>query len=222
VAQAHYDFDTFSNGATPSTSAPAWQYTRQWVDYYAYTPVVDVSAIDIRCNVNGTAAFAPGILTAAAGSVVSFAVQPDIFHPGPLMAYMAKVPSGSTAANWDGSGTVWFKIFEEGPIFPTVGSNLAWYSDNALTVSFTIPAAVPTGEYLFRVEHIGLHVAQSLGAAQFYISCAQLSVTNGGSGTPSPLVAFPGAYSATDPGILIDIYYPLPTSYTFPGPAVWT
>jgi hypothetical protein len=35
-------------------------------------------------------------------------------------------------------------------------------------------------------------------------------------------VAFPGAYSATDPGILIDIYYPLPTNYTFPGPAVWT
>ena len=130
VAQAHYDFDTFSNTATPNASAPAWQYTRQWYDYYAYTPVVNVSAIDIRCNVNGTAAFAPGILTAAAGSVVSFAVQPDIFHPGPLMAYMAKVPSGYTAANWDGSGTVWFKIFEEGPIFPTVGSNLAWYSDS--------------------------------------------------------------------------------------------
>ena len=30
---------------------------------------------------------------------------------------------------------------------------------------------------------------RSLGAAQFYISCAQLSVTKGGSGTPSPLVS---------------------------------
>jgi hypothetical protein len=57
-----------------------------------------------------------------------------------------------------------------------------------------------------RIEHIGLHVAQSLGAAQFYISCGQLTVTGGGAGSPSPLVAFPGAYVATDPGIKINIY----------------
>ena len=54
-----------------------------------------------------------------------------------------------------------------------------------------------------------------------YISCAQLHVNNGGSGTPGPLVALPGAYKATDPGLEINIYYPVPTSYTFPGPAVW-
>lgn len=76
-------------------------------------------------------------------------------------------------------------------------------------MSFTIPAATPPGDYLFRVEHIGLHVAQSEGGAQFYISCGQLTVTGSGSGSPSPLVAFPGAYSASDPGILIDIYYPI-------------
>jgi len=80
---------------------------------------------------------------------------------------------------------------------------------DAVQVTFQIPAATPTGQYLLRVEHIALHVAQSVGGAQFYISCAQISVTGGGSGTPGPLVAFPGAYSATDPGILIDIYYPL-------------
>ena len=182
------------------------------------------------------------------------------------MAYMAKVPSGSTAANWDGSGTVWFKIYEDGPIFGT--QSLTWPSngitpfplhfttspisqelaqlcktaDNSLgdtTVTFTIPKSTPSGDYLFRVEHIGLHVAQSVGGAQFYLSCGQITVTGGGSGTPGPLVAFPGAYSATDPGILIDIYYPVvrfprscenglpsnmlqPTNYTCPGPAVWT
>jgi hypothetical protein len=76
-------------------------------------------------------------------------------------------------------------------------------------VNFTIPADTPDGDYLFRVEQIGLHVAQSLNAAQFYISCGQITVTGGGSGTPGPLVAFPGAYSPTDPGILIDIYYPV-------------
>lgn len=77
------------------------------------------------------------------------------------------------------------------------------------TVTFTIPKATPSGDYLFRVEQIGLHVAQSVGGAQFYLSCGQITVTGGGSGTPGPLVAFPGAYSATDPGILIDIYYPV-------------
>lgn len=59
------------------------------------------------------------------------------------------------------------------------------------------------------MEHIALHVAQSAGAAQFYISCGQVTVTGGGSGTPGPLVAFPGSYSSTDPGILININYPV-------------
>jgi hypothetical protein len=31
----------------------------------------------------------------------------------------------------------------------------------------------------------------------------------------------PGGYKATDPGIMINIYYPIPTSYKYPGPAVW-
>lgn len=109
-------------------------------------------------------------------------------------------------------------------------------------ISFTIPKDTPNGDYLFRVEQVGLHVASSINGAQFYISCGQITVTGGGSGTPGPLVAFPGAYSATDPGLLIDIYYPIvsvnnishsegytsrliyiqPTNYTIPGPAVWT
>ena len=57
-----------------------------------------------------------------------------------------------------------------------------------------------------------LHVAESVGGAQFYMSCYQLMV--GGSGTAEPsTVQIPGAYAATDPGILIDIYTS-PTAYT--------
>lgn len=89
-------------------------------------------------------------------------------------------------------------------------------------VNFTIPKSLPSGAYLIRFEHIGLHVAETQGGAQFYISCAQLQVTGSGSGKPGPLVAFPGAYKATDPGLLINIYYPVPTNYTLPGPAIWT
>lgn len=45
------------------------------------------------------------------------------------------------------------------------------------------------------MEAIALHVAQSYGGAQFYIGCAQVEVTGGGSGTPGPLVAIPGVYT---------------------------
>jgi hypothetical protein len=133
---------------------------------------------------------------------------------------MAKVPTGKTAANWDGSGNVWFKIFSEGPVISA--GTLSWPSSGKKAVSVPIPKSLPSGEYLFRVEHIALHSASAAGGAQFYLSCAQVKVTGGGSGSPTDLVAFPGAYKATDPGIMINIYYPIPTSYTAPGPKVWS
>ena len=60
-----------------------------------------------------------------------------------------------------------------------------------------------------RGEHIGLHSASTTGGSQHYLSCGQINITGGGSGTPGPLVAFPGAYSASDPGLKINIYYPV-------------
>lgn len=84
-------------------------------------------------------------------------------------------------------------------------------------VNFVIPKCIEDGEYFLRIEHIGLHSAGSANGAQLYISCAQLSVS-GGTGTYKPnLMAFPGAYNPTDPGLMINIYYPVPKSYTPPG-----
>jgi hypothetical protein len=84
-------------------------------------------------------------------------------------------------------------------------------------VNVKIPACIEDGEYLLRMEHIGLHSAGSAGGAQLYISCAQLSVS-GGTGTYKPnLVSFPGAYSPTEPGLMVNIYYPVPTNYKPPG-----
>lgn len=85
-----------------------------------------MTLVDIRCNVGGASKAAAGILSVTAGSALGFLVAPDIYHPGPLMAYMAKVPAGKTAATWDGSGSVWFKIYEQGPTF---GSSLTWASN---------------------------------------------------------------------------------------------
>lgn len=106
-------------------------------------------------------------MSVAAGSTVGFTAKASISHPGPLQFYMAKVPSGKTAANWDGSGTVWFKIFGQGPNF---GSSLTWASNGATQVNVKLPASLPSGDYLLRVEHTALHSASSAGGAQFYIS----------------------------------------------------
>ncbi|KAG8859927.1 hypothetical protein FRB91_005797 [Serendipita sp. 411] len=164
------------------------------------------------------AATTTGTLTVAAGSTATFSVYTSIGHPGPLLWYMAKAPSG-TVNGWDGSGNVWFKIGQTGATFS--GGAMSWPSSGLTSVSIKIPSSLPSGEYLLRVEHIALHGAGSVGGSQHYISCAQLKVTGGGSGNPSPLVSFPGAYSPQDPGILINIYWPVPTSYTPPGPSVW-
>jgi Auxiliary Activity family 9 (formerly GH61) len=89
------------------------------------------------------------------------------------------------------------------------------------TVNFPIPKCLADGEYLFRIEHNALHQASKAGGAQFYISCAQIKVTGGtGSKSPTGLVAFPGAYTATDPGIMVNIY--TSKTYTPAGPAVFT
>lgn len=85
-----------------------------------------------------------------------------------------------------------------------------------------MPSCIESGDYLFRIEHVALHTASKAGGAQFYISCAQLSVTDGGSKKPTNLVAFPGAYKATDPGIMLNIYSNGGKPYTPAGPAVFT
>jgi len=71
-------------------------------------------------------------------------------HPGPLNVYMAKAPS--TAATFDGSGKVWFKIHE---LHAIIGDPLDWEGINQSQFNFTIPKNTPPGEYLLRIEHIG-------------------------------------------------------------------
>ncbi|KAK7720956.1 hypothetical protein SLS64_001249 [Diaporthe eres] len=85
---------------------------------------------------------------------------------------------------------------------------------------YTIPSCLKAGYYLVRHEIIALHSAYAYPGAQFYPGCHQLKVTGGGSTTPSNLVAFPGAYKGSDAGITYDAYKA--TTYTVPGPAVFT
>ncbi|KAF2856826.1 lytic polysaccharide monooxygenase [Plenodomus tracheiphilus IPT5] len=206
----HYTFPSL-------TGTSNWQAVRTTVNQYSNAGLSDVTSDQIRCYTTGNTA--PTIQNVAAGSSVGFTASPNIFHPGPLQFYLAKVPTGETAATWEGKGNVWFKIYAEQATI--ANGQLSWGSLNKGTVSVTIPKNTPSGDYLLRVEHIALHQASNAGGAQFYISCAQIKVTGGGSGSPGPLVSFPGVYSANDPGIKVNIYSGV-KSYTPPGPAVWS
>ncbi|THG93989.1 hypothetical protein EW145_g8237, partial [Phellinidium pouzarii] len=128
---------------------------------------------------------------------------------------MAKAPD--SVDGWAGDGDVWFKVYQISAV-TNGGESITFPAQGLPGVNFTLPSALPSGQYLVRMEAIALHVAQTFGGAQFYISCGQVEVTNGGSGTPGPTVAIPGVYTGYEPGILIDIYYPIPTNYTQPGP----
>jgi hypothetical protein len=44
----------------------------------------------------------------------------------------------------------------------------------ATRINFTIPEATPSGQYLVRIEHIGLHVAQSANGAQVRTFCLDI------------------------------------------------
>ncbi|PIA95940.1 putative endo-beta-1,4-glucanase D [Cercospora beticola] len=130
---------------------------------------------------------------------------------------MSKAPGD--VASYDGTGD-WFKAYENGVTgSPSQDTNWGtWQKDR---IEFTIPKEIPDGEYLVRPEHIAIHEGH-VGKAQFYMECAQLRISGGGNGTPSPLVKIPGLYSAQDPGIAFNKWGGNVGNYEMPGPAVWS
>ncbi|KAG8943753.1 hypothetical protein FRC03_002337 [Tulasnella sp. 419] len=187
------------------------------------TPVKDVTSLDLRCNVNGSKSSAAATLTIHSSTASS--VQQIVWTPntplstsGAWTVYLAQVPANSTASSFDGSGQVWFKIDQGAHNIPT----LLPTTDPNITLPIpylkvSIPKGLLTADYLVRVEFIDLTNAAAIGGAQFFVSCGQISIVDGGSKTPKPLVAIPGVYRATDPGI----HYSIAARYTFRGPPVW-
>jgi len=192
------------------------------------SPVTDLADKNLRCNAGGNSGSGTTTVSVAAGSTVSFTADQAVYHQGPVTFYMTKVDSAAAA---DGS-TDWFKIKEIGPTFS--GGQAKWdmsgksqtttpyrILSNAIlaTYSTTIPSQIPAGEYLLRIEQLGIHNPGS--PPQFYISCAQIKVTGGGSGKPSPTTKIPGHVKSTDSGYTANIYANF-NSYTVPGPKVAT
>ncbi|KAG7097499.1 hypothetical protein E1B28_004841 [Marasmius oreades] len=192
-------------------------------------PVTDVTSKDLTCNVNGLSGSGVQTLSIPAGATITLEwhqhdqrTGEDAIsggHKGPVQVYIAKAPS--TAASFDGQGAVWTKIYSSGLLNP---STQQWATDivnaNGGKHSVVIPSSLPAGEYLIRGEIIALHVASTYPGAQFYIGCAQVKISSGGSANP-PKVSLPGAYQGSDPGITVNIYNNL-QSYIAPGPSVWS
>ncbi|KAJ7676162.1 glycosyl hydrolase family 61-domain-containing protein [Mycena rosella] len=139
----------------------------------------------------------------------------DPSHKGPVITYLAKIPNAQQSTV---TGLQWFKIQEDG----LIAANQTWGVDRLIAnkgkVTFTIPSCIAAGQYLLRHEIIAAVVYPG---AQFYVECAQIQITGGGSTSPAT-VSFPGAYHGTDPGITVNIYYPTLTNYTIPGPPVFS
>ncbi|KAF8579725.1 lytic polysaccharide monooxygenase [Ramaria rubella] len=215
LVAAHYTFPSLVVGGV---TTPAWVNVRETNNYNTQAPVTDVTSADFRCYDSATNPTAQTI-SVAAGAQLGIMSDGTIYHPGVVNVYMAEAPGN--VSTWAGDGAVWFKVYEITAVTDG-GTSITFPAQNLPGVTFTLPKALPSGQYLVRMEAIALHVASTFGGAQFYISCGQVQVTGGGSGTPGPLVSIPGVYTGNEPGILIDIYYPIPTNYTQPGPAVWS
>ena len=72
------------------------------------TPVEAVNSQAMVCNNNPRPA--SETITIAAGSTVGFKLDNTMYHQGPAAIYLGQVPSGQTAASWNGAGSAWFKV----------------------------------------------------------------------------------------------------------------
>ena len=120
-------------------------------------PVTDVTSTDITCNVNGRSGSGVSTGTVNAGDTVTLEwhqhaqrTGEDAIsggHKGPVQVYMAKAP-GSAAA-FDGSGTVWTKVYSSGLINSTTWATDVVNANNGKH-DFVIPKSIPSGDYLIR------------------------------------------------------------------------
>ncbi|KAH8099847.1 cellulose-growth-specific protein [Cristinia sonorae] len=204
--------------------APAGQKTAGR-PYSSYDPILNPVAASLHCNNDGNNGPIPQSITIAAGSSITAHWAQWTHMEGPVTVYMASC-GAPTCDSVRSSGLQWFKINEAGLLSGTVYKG-SWANGqvlNSLEWTATIPASLRPGAYLIRFELLALHQANT---PQFYPECANLIVTGSGNAFPSSsfLKPIPGAWTANDPGVLIDIYSEAAksmTSYPIPGPPVWS
>ncbi|CAG7562346.1 unnamed protein product [Fusarium equiseti] len=230
VASAHYFFEVATvNG---KDSAP-FQYIRDFTRATKYNPIkfssnpsADIrdnsfaDGEDIICNQGATGTGGKTeVADVKAGDVITFklGVGGKMGHPGPTLAYMSD--AGGDVKSYKGDGD-WFKIMEEGVC--NAGGDFtkdAWCNYDSPSADVKIPEGTPSGEYLLRVEHIGIHRSH-VNQPEHYVSCMQVKVAGGSGKVDAEMVKFPGAYKATDEYANFSIYNGA-KAFPMPGPKVW-
>ncbi|KAJ2706490.1 hypothetical protein FB645_001497 [Coemansia sp. IMI 203386] len=191
-------------------------------------PVKDPNSTDLTCGAGGVSQQAAKNCPVNAGDKITVEWHHDndsasddvidVSHLGPCLVYMAPLES-------NGSGNVWFKIFEDGYDAASGKWCVNKIRDNGGKLDITVPADIKAGDYLLRTEVIALHESDTDYAAnpargsQYYPNCAQISVAGDGSAVPQGY-AIPGIYKSNDPGIVFNLYSSY-SSYPIPGPPVY-
>jgi len=223
---------------------PWGQYIRMTQDN---SPVTDVGSTDMICNPAGLTGTGVGTAQVRPGANISFEWHQHVNvsnelplsfgHKGPTQIFVAQVPSAVSASDWTPTGSVWTKVYSDGLHYINAANpDGFWATDvvcnNNGVHSITLPSCLPDGDYIVRAENVALDLATSLNGAQWYIGCTHLRVNSTlakpqvASVTPAkwasrPLYSLQNLYKATDPGVLINIYWGM-TNYVIPGPAAWT
>ncbi|KAF2006555.1 lytic polysaccharide monooxygenase [Amniculicola lignicola CBS 123094] len=209
-------------GPEDQVTAP-WTVQRKWV---TNEPIFEANNISLACNTPGTPAVTS--IPINAGENITAVYGSWVHTVGPMVAWLADC--GGDCRDFDTTNADWFKIGEKGLLWGTIVDGM-WFQRqfgvwDGTPSSWTeqIPASLRPGNYLVRHEIISLHSANK---PQWYPECAHLEVK--GTGTKFPgkefMAKIPGVYSMNQPEINLDIYDPAVgerTTYTIPGPPVWT
>lgn len=198
--------------------SPSW-----YANNFDFGFVSDVTNANITCHKGAT----PGTqyIPVKAGSEVKLQWGDSLWpHPGPVMSYLAHCPSGP-CTQADPSTLRFFKIAHSGLLKNTnnTSQGLYWASnalrDNNNTGVVKLPTNLVPGHYVLRHEILALHAAFNVSGAQFYPQCVNLEISGGGNLKPSGTLGVK-LYNQTAPGVVINIYWPVPTKYAIPGPKI--
>ncbi|TKX23433.1 hypothetical protein C1H76_4501 [Elsinoe australis] len=184
--------------------------------------VNDTASLDMACHIAATPATTQ--ISVAAGSTLTAGWGIGFTHPqGAMMNYLARCPGNCSEANL--ADLKWFK-FQDEALIPNpnaTSKDLYWTTaklgEDGGMRDIQLPSNIQAGNYILRTEILALHFARTEGGAQFYPTCINLQVSGGGDLNPTG-VAATQIYKSDEPGVLVNVYYPKPTGYKAPGPAV--
>lgn len=122
--------------------------------------------------------------------------------------------------DYDGSGD-WFKVYQLGTMTPWNGTDQGWLTRDKKNFQFRLPAEIPAGQYLMRIEQMSVHPPYR--QKEWYVQCAHLNIASSYNGrAPGPTIRFPGGYKISDAAIQLDSWAkPPPTFAPMPGPKLW-